>query len=532
MLPRWETKTLIVIFFVFVTSAFGNRELEEPPSRTENITATYAEHEWWLSRWEDDSVECKIYIEHENQPTKENILDQCGKSLWQEWLKTKPCGDLENPSSCSGLYLQHVSTREHARIIQVQLPSPKIWVEIQNCDLISSAYQCTEQPILLITAQDPLPNEHITHIVGALAGDSFDCENKICQIPLRQTPPGGAELIFWALSSFGDGTHQHKARIRVIKQETSSIGNPKWSVNIISDRWRGNSIDSCAQLWNAFPPLNGLPTWLSTPELVESLATTVPYTYLAGRLIEAGAVDARLCPGGGLEINGYANACGVGTARSHVNAWQNRFDSHIMSIAVENNIPARLLKNIFAQETQFWPGTFNSSDDIQELGFGNLTSNGTDTLLRWNAEFFQQFCPIVLSDHICESGYSQLPQEQKQMLQGAVLQHSTLECDQCDLGIDLSRANTSIALSAQVLKANCEQVDQIIYNARGQSPGLVSNYVDLWRFTVVNYNAGPGCLINAINSVPADNPLTWKNIFPILDRKCPGAVDYVRLVSR
>ena len=84
------------------------------------------------------------------------------------------------------------------------------------------------------------------------------------------------------------------------------------------------------------------------------------------------------------------------------------------------------------------------------------------------------------------------------MLRGALVQKVNSTCPECAVGIDLSQANFSVKIFAEGMVANCEQVGRIIRNVTGKDPGQVSNFEDSWRFTLVNYNAGPGCLSDAI----------------------------------
>jgi membrane-bound lytic murein transglycosylase MltF len=80
--------------------------------------------------------------------------------------------------------------------------------------------------------------------------------------------------------------------------------------------------------------------------------------------------------------------------------------------------------------------------------------------------------------------------------------------------------------------ANCEQVGQILYNTTRASAGQVSTYEDLWRFTLVNYNAGPGCLTNAVEQAYNNYlPLTWENVIQYLDPVCQTSIDYVNDIS-
>ena len=85
---------------------------------------------------------------------------------------------------------------------------------------------------------------------------------------------------------------------------------------------------------------------------------------------------------------------------------------------------------------------------------------------------------------------------------------------------------------AESLLANCVQVEQIIYNATTRSSGTFSSYEDLWRFTLVNYNAGAGCLSDAVElTLLYGQNLTWENVSGNLTEGCQAAIDYVETVS-
>ena len=81
--------------------------------------------------------------------------------------------------------------------------------------------------------------------------------------------------------------------------------------------------------------------------------------------------------------------------------------------------------------------------------------------------------------------------------------------------------------------ANCKQTGQVIQNYTGETPGDVASYEDLWKFTLVNYNAGGGCLAEGITHALGEGlELTWDNVSPFLTGACSGAVDYVNDISQ
>ena len=100
------------------------------------------------------------------------------------------------------------------------------------------------------------------------------------------------------------------------------------------------------------------------------------------------------------------------------------------------------------------------------------------------------------------------------------------------MGIDLTQANFSIHLFGELITGNCAQVDRMIYNLTNQTSGRVSSYEDLWRFTVVNYNGGPGCLANALSRTrQTGQKLDWVHVAANLDPICRLAVDYVEDIT-
>jgi hypothetical protein len=240
-------------------------------------------------------------------------------------------------------------------------------------------------------------------------------------------------------------------------------------------------------------------------------------------------VNAQGCPDGGLTPGGTASTCGVEAAKPELENWQNQFNQQIFDASLRTGIPAWLMKNIFSRESQFWPGLY---ENYEEAGLGQLTADGADTVLLWNPEFFAGFCPLVLDKNYCALGFGNLDEDSQALLRAALVNKVNAECADCPVGIDLTKANYSINVFAETLLANCHQVAQIIVNNTERSPGQVSSFVDLWKYTLVNYNAGPGCLGDAIERSWTENEkINWELVSEQLDPVCKLALQYIDEVT-
>ncbi|MBE0697064.1 MAG: hypothetical protein IH586_09085 [Anaerolineaceae bacterium] len=312
--------------------------------------------------------------------------------------------------------------------------------------------------------------------------------------------------------------------------ESQSNDPNRWYVDILSDQYRDGKLATCSDVWQVFPSLSGPPEWLTSPNETLDLKSDISYYYLAGSLITYGISDASGCLDGGLQAPNIASACGVEAARPQLLEWQNRFDGEIMQVARDTGVPARLLKNVFSRESQIWPGNYKT---YREAGLGQLTDNGADTILLWNPEFFAQFCPLMLDKQFCSLGWGNLGEFEQNLLRGALVNKVNASCPDCPAGIDLTNADYSVRVFAEGMLANCEQVGRIITNLTGVNPGQVSSYEDLWRYTLVNYNAGAGCLSNAIESAwNIDQALDWQTVSSYLEPACQGSMGYVEDISR
>jgi hypothetical protein len=123
------------------------------------------------------------------------------------------------------------------------------------------------------------------------------------------------------------------------------------------------------------------------------------------------------------------------------------------------------------------------------------------------------------------AGYLNLGEKERAILRGALALQAKADCPDCPTGVDLTNVNFSVLLFANMLQSNCAQVARTIYTATESMAGLVSTYEDLWRFTIANYHAGPGCLSFAIHQAwtfSTDRRITWENVKTQFTEPCQG----------
>jgi hypothetical protein len=263
---------------------------------------------------------------------------------------------------------------------------------------------------------------------------------------------------------------------------------------------------------------------------------------LATQLLFNGIVDASDCPAGGLSVGlNWPTACGLERASSAMVEWQNQYDGHIWLASKDHGIPPKILKTLIEVETQFWPG--NSRVFLDEYGLGQVNQLGVDALLRRDPALYQRICPSLLSD--CLRPYLSLEPQQQAMIRGALVKLMDVTCADCEYGFDLNRAKESISLLGMVLRANCQQVDDIIRFVDVPDPDAdaatataavatliaggntdTTSYEDLWRFTLLSYHSGPNCLQEALIATrKAHRPFIWESVEERL--RCRGGADYV-----
>ena len=543
-LKHYSIVPLIVMVLFMISLIIGSGTIktvkaQDGPDRVTWISVDTSAYDWWLARWSDNNIACQFTLDHEGAPTENEIQKICGDHILNEWLSTPPCVVSEEGgevSPCKGLYLQNIGATVMKKDIQIDLPAPAVWITVTGYILPETTNKWEGEPQLLLVGEEKLANESITRINGVYEGKNFSCEGSECSLPLYRTGDQGVTLTFWGESSFGDTTEEYTAFVRVLPWADMTVegtGRPTRSgyyVDIISSQWQAQQNSTCAAIWQSFPSVEGPPEWLESPTDSSGLSSSLPLHYLAAMLIQNGVVDASECPSGGLEYYAAANQCGMETAREAVTEWQNQFDGEILQTSEKTGIPALLLKNIFAHESQLWPGIYRN---VEEVGLGQLTEDGAEAALLWNPVFYTQFCPLVLYEDTCARGYGNLSQNEQTILRGALVQKADASCQDCTLGIDLTQANFSVGIFGETIVGNCAQVDRMLYNLTGESAGVVASHDDLWRYTLVNYNAGPGCLWYAFQRTwDAGDQLDWLHVAANLIGGCRAGVDYVMDISR
>jgi hypothetical protein len=240
--------------------------------------------------------------------------------------------------------------------------------------------------------------------------------------------------------------------------------------------------------------------WVYVPEYADQLHTEENYFFLAGQLIKDKIVDASACPSGGLAANKYANACGMAAAKPAVIYIQNMLNEPILQAWKDVGVPPVLLKQLVRYESQFYPSQYNQT----HFGFGHITEMGILNALDWNPSLYTKYCPTPGSG-ICAT---------KEGVAYQILTSLVSTCPSCKYGIDPVTANRSVDILARVLMGYCYQTEQLIYNATGWNSIYAVDYTTIWKLTLMNYNAGPGCVFNAVSKAFEDTegPIRWPDI--------------------
>lgn len=390
------------------------------------------------------------------------------------------------------------------------------------------------RPYVILTAFASIPRTGSVEIRGFIDSQEFICTVSPCAIHLQSS----SRLIFRAYADTGESSEEVVASVSVTQSLTGYL------VNIDTVSQFTTFIDSCSNTWGKRDEENV--TWDNFSQFPYQINTSKTLHTLAARLILNGVVDTSACPAGGLSLGlDWPTTCGLQKASDTAIAWQNQFDGYIWLASRDHGIPPKILKTLFEYESQFWPG--NSRFYMDEVGLGQINQLGVDVLLRRDPTYYQKVCPSVLSD--CSRPYVSLEPEQQAQIRGAVINSVDAACPTCENGVDLEKAKQSITLVASLLKANCQQVNEIVRRPYKPDPGTPTaiptktpkpfaatptpggrrtspNYEDYWRFTFASYHSGVSCFQDAVLATKKNElPVIWENVSAELN--CKGGKEYV-----
>ena len=230
-MPRRWFGLLIALSAVMVGTAFSSSprpaSVANPPPGPDRFTVTtvdYTAFTWWVASWSKNQVVCSVVADHEGAPTPEEIYRDCGNKVYQKWVSQPPCNQHIAPD-CIGYYVFLVDQQAARKEIPMELPAATAWLTMVDCEPVESVSPtvCEGLPSLVVYGQEPLPDQTITRVEGTLAGKPFACDGSQCVVPLEATDPAGAEMSFWAYSSYGDSSIEYTALVRA---EQSDAGDP------------------------------------------------------------------------------------------------------------------------------------------------------------------------------------------------------------------------------------------------------------------------------------------------------------------
>jgi len=490
-----------------MTASAGSLPVTSGPIREITIKTERTTSHWKLIRWSDGATVCDMFLEHDQWPSQGEVTDFCGRKVWEEWKSTPVCRNAtlgKDPSNCKGLFLRFIERSTHEYSEVVKLPGIEVSVDTPVC---TPGSWCGARPVIEITAVEPLAGFNIEQI--HLFADQRDIvfDGDVGRYTLPETGQQGEWLEYWVNSSYGDNTYRTRIKFRSV---VSDDGNA-WHFDLLGDQWE-RILPPGSMTWSLFPDLGEpLPLVLQQPISADELNTSNSYLFLTGYLIQAGYVDAWSCDDGGLTTGGAATPCGETAGLEQTTAWQNKYDDQILAAAQKYHVPARLLKTIIANESQFWPDSYS----LYERGLGNITSNGADLLLKWNTSYFLQICQPAYGQAACRYGFDNLTKTQQDILRRVIL--------------DKVGTADEVDVLAALLLASANQTGQIVRNQSGKEIANLVSYIDMWKITTANYYAGSGCIGDAVTDlIKAGDNLTWDNITWNLSSGCSRAESYVR----
>lgn len=484
-----KLKSSVVLFMIgmngFLNGGYSALPTESALSSSRYIwVETEITYEHWRLIWhQDHQVACDLLIEHQGWPTYGDVTYACGDVVLETWVSTPVCYS-EDITQCQGLYLIYEGQYPVMEERWTEFPPPYFEVKLKGCDTVWG--ECELLPSLMFTAVEPIPGYEIESLIFLIDDQEINgCLGNHCEIDLTETTiEQGVQVKYAARSTFGDDPVFYDLRFRVVV----NFKKGTYDVLVVGLDIEGEQ-PPCAVEWDVLPGLKdqGLP-YAQRLTNYGLLATEHEY-YL---------------------LQDYLSNASLNQPEYTVKSWQNKYDAPIFSAAENANIPARILKGLIAQESQFIP----HSNHPDEFGLGMLTEEGVDMLFLWNVSCFLDFCISAYGESICASGYASLSVERQAYLRGLVIQQISTDDE--------------FPLLANTISASCAQVGQLSKNVSGNILSGVATYNDFWAMTLANYYAGAGCMGEAMEEAWLNQgDLSWVNVTKHLDSGCELARDYV-----
>jgi hypothetical protein len=162
--------------------------------------------------------------------------------------------------------------------------------------------------------------------------------------------------------------------------------------------------------------------------------------------------------------------------------WQNQLDTDIYRAGQATQVPPKILKAMFAQETQFWPVNDPVSPSRGETGLGQLTDDGADLVLHYDPDLFGRWCHVAIDKSYCVKGYDLITPMQRQMVRDVLRAALNLTGTPRQA---MQAARGQVQTWALVLKAYYCAAGEIVRPA-GVGPS--------WEFALAAYHSGPECV--------------------------------------
>jgi hypothetical protein len=360
------------------------------------------------------------------------------------------------------------------------------------------------EPYVILSAYGASEKDPVKEIKGKLGLVDFSCPGSRCLLPVSFDNTISAS----ARTESGKASPEVSATVRINRVENGA------EVSIESLNPSEIFTDYCAGVWE----MGGVqsPSWAVFPQSPAELATNKELHYLASQLIANGVVDAKDCPGGGLSQTG-PNSCGLERTAQAMVEWQNQYDFNLWLAGRDQEVPPILLKTLIQRESQFWP--MSQRFFLDEYGLTQVNELGTDVALRWDIDLYLNVCSQTLFD--CPGSYYRLSPGNRAMLRGSLLSVLYADCPTCPYGVNLTKAQDSVPLTALILRYNCNDAKHVL-----EKYDYLASYEDYWKFTLVAYHSGINCLDHALQNIVREGwQITWDQIAAEL--KCTGAKDYV-----